>query len=88
MRSGTRQEFRFFQRFESLDDFRYQIGHQLLNVEILPTRSDLAIRCLLFPVGGWSNLLPTLAAGVVAARMLCRLCHWLQRVDLAIQTSK
>ena len=24
MRSGTRQEFRFFQRFESLDDFRYQ----------------------------------------------------------------
>ena len=26
-RSGTRQEFRLPQLFESLDDFRYKIGH-------------------------------------------------------------
>ena len=27
LRSGTRQEFRFPLFFESLDDFRYKIGH-------------------------------------------------------------
>jgi len=26
LRSGTRQEFRSSQRFESLDDFRYQLN--------------------------------------------------------------
>ena len=33
-RRGTRQEFRFFQVFESLDDFRYKIGDNAGSVRV------------------------------------------------------